>query len=41
MVNRLREFLTTMEQHFPAANPAINQNQDDVADNIDEFNEYD
>ncbi len=40
MVGRLREFLNTMEQHFPAANPVLNQ-ENNEDDNFDESHEYD
>ena len=39
MVGRLREFLTQIEQNFPAVPPAANaeNNEDNIDDNLDEF----
>jgi hypothetical protein len=39
MVGRLREFLTQIEQNFPAVPPAANaeNNEDNIDENLDEF----
>lgn len=38
MINRLRDFLTSIEQHFPAAVPANNNNNNQDDDNDAENN---
>jgi hypothetical protein len=39
MFGRLREFLTQIEQNFPAVPPAANaeNNEDNIDENLDEF----
>lgn len=37
MAGRLRNFLETMDNHFPEANPANQENQNDDINDLEEF----